>query len=191
MAVMDHEKIDRLATKAKTGDKEAFSEIVRMMTNDLVAMTSRMTGSVDSAKDLTQDTFIAAWKSLSGFRSESRFASWLYRIAVNKTLNFLRRQAHSPVITGEVADNFELEKGAYGARSDREIEQKQLKAEVLEFMQSLPSRQRLAFELRFYKQYQFDEIAEITESALGTVKTNYRQAIIKLRAFAKSRGWQE
>lgn len=191
MADIDHEKIDRLATKAKTGDKEAFSEIVRMLTNDLVAMTSRMTGSVDSAKDLTQDTFIAAWQSLSGFRSESRFASWLYRIAVNKTLNFLRRQANSPVITGQVADNFELEKGAYGARSDREIEQKQLKAEVLEFMQSLPPRQRLAFELRFYKQLPFESIAEITESALGTVKTNYRQAIIKLREYALSRGWQE
>jgi RNA polymerase sigma-70 factor (ECF subfamily) len=147
-----------------------------------------MTGDRDTAFDLAQETFVSAWEHLGGFRFEARFENWLYRIASNKALNHLSR--------GSVSQTVSLEDGEAGVEAidegvspDRLLERGQLREDVLGFMASLPPQQRLVFELRFYKQMDFGEIAEATGRALGTVKTNYREAVAKLRVFAQEKGW--
>ena len=134
----------------------------------------------DTAMDLTQETFITAWEKLYNFRGDSSFASWLFRIASNKTLDFLkssdRIQSVNDVLRNEstLIDNRSVD-------PHNVLVLKELRERVLTFMKSLPVQQRIAFELRFYKQLKFKEIAVVTGSALGTVKTNYREAIKKLR----------
>jgi len=191
MVAVDHEIVEYLVRRAKEGDKEAFSKIVRMMMKDVVATTYRMTQDRESAFDLAQETFISAWQNLSGFRQESKFESWLYRIASNKTLNFLKRRSHGQTSS---IDSIPLSSMALGSNShnpETPLHQKELQSVILNFMAGLPPQQRLVFDLRFYKGRTFEEIAQITDKALGTVKTHYRQAIIKLRAFAKQRGWRQ
>ena len=100
----DHERIAELVVKAQTGNREAFSQIVRIMMNDVVALTYRMTGDRDTAHDLAQESFVAAWEKLGGFKGEARFASWMYRIVQTLWLDYKRYcpARHTPGPSGVV-----------------------------------------------------------------------------------------
>jgi len=188
MTRTDNEMIDRLVTRAQTGDRAAFSQLVRMTMNDIVALTYRMTGDRDVAHDLAQETFISAWQNLGRFRGEARFESWLYRIASNKALNHL---SSARVSRTSSLDGDAVREPVAGSGSSPEVEmqRRELKADVLAFMETLPPQQKLVFDLRFYRQLSFDEIANVTGKALGTVKTHYREAVGKLRRVALEKGW--
>ncbi len=183
-------KIEQLAEKARLGDQRAFSELMKAKMNEIVAMTYKMTGDSQAAADLAQETFIAAWKNLGSFRGDSSVSSWLYRIAANKTLNHLKKEKKYSSFDSVPDVNIQPIDHSPEDPS-RLLEKKQLREEMLDFMQTLPTQQRLAFELRFYKQLSFAEIGETTGSALGTVKTNYREAIKKLRKHAIESGWRQ
>ena len=186
MTGSDKETLEILVEKARAGDRQAFSEIVRRLMPQVAALTYRMTGDRDTALDLAQDTFVAAWEKLDSYRREASIAGWLYRIASNKTLNYIRSKARFKV------ESPASEPVASEASSSPEhlLQRKELAKRVHRFMLSLPPRQRVIFELRFYKGMSFEEIARATERALGTVKTGYREAVKKLRTLAQEEGWR-
>ena len=179
---MERTLIDQLVRKAQLGDREAFSEIVRLLMNKTIALTYKMTGNREAAADLAQDSFLSAWTNIGSFKGESKFESWIYKIASNKTLNFLKREKRyvdsNSSIEIKSEDNPELD-----------YNRQELKKNIMEFMMSLPSEQRLVFELHFYKQMTFDETAQATGKSEGTVKTLYREAVKKLRKTAFNKGW--
>ena len=182
----DNEKIARLVALAKDGDRPAFSEIVRLLMKPIVALTYRMTRDHDVARDLAQETFVTAWERVGTFRGDARFESWLYRIAYNKTLNHLdrvRREVSPDAIGDELASDV-------ASNPEASLHQSDLQADILAFAAQLPPQQRIVFDLRFYKGMSFGEIADATEKAVGTVKTHYREAVGKLRYFARERGWR-
>ncbi len=190
MASVDNEIARHLVSRAREGDSKAFSQLVRLMMNDIVALTYRMTQDGDAARDLAQEAFVAAWQALPDFREEAGFKNWLYRIATNRTLNFLKqrqRRQTEPIETlsraAPVADDV-------ASNPEKQLMLKEMRSQVLAFMAGLPDQQRLVFDLRFYKDLSFEEIADVTGRALGTVKTHYRQAVIKLREFAQQQGWR-
>lgn len=182
---VDNEENTQLVEKAGRGDRQAFSELVKRHMNAVVALTYRMTGNRDSALDLAQETFVSAWENLARFRGDSKFESWVYRIAVNKCLNYL--ETRKSVSLETVPD--EQLPVAETVAADQLLEREELRQGVLAFMATLPPQQRAIFELRFYRQMTFEEIADATGRALGTVKTNYREAVQKLREHAISQGW--
>ena len=190
MARADHEIVKYLVCRAKEGDKEAFSGLTRLLMKEVVALTYRMTQDWDSAYDLAQETFISAWENLRTFRDEARFKSWLYRIASNKTLNYLKQRSRRPVTSISAFDTNALVANSGSHNPEWQFHEKEMQKNVMDFMADLPDQQRLIFDLRFYKELSFNEIAKITGKALGTVKTHYREAIIKLRAFAQWKGWK-
>ncbi len=187
MAQESNDRIARLVEQAKRGDREAFSEIVKLVMNRVVALTYRITGNRETALDLAQDTLITAWERLEQFRGESSFLSWLMRIATNRSLNHLsravtvREQGVDPVTVEQISVST-------SSNPEKELEGVELQQSVQSFMSKLPTQQRIAFELRFYQQFSFDEIAGVTGKALGTVKTNYRESIKKLRVWMKDKG---
>lgn len=154
--------------------------------NQVTAQTFRMTGERDSALDLAQDTFVSAWENIGTFRGESNFAGWVSRIASNKSLNFIKARARRQT-TGEVSEQLP---DSTAVSPERQLFQNELADRVLEFMHNLPPQQRAIFELRFYKQLSFEEIAKTTDRALGTVKTGYREAVKKLRTMALAKGYR-
>lgn len=180
---------EQLVQLALEGNRDAFSEIMKLNMNKVFALTYKMTGDKDVAKDLTQESFITAWEKIKSFRGEGNFIGWLLRIASNKSLNHLNRaKLNIPM------DNQQLESHLQpdlNQQPDIEMEKKEIQNSVLTFMSTLPVQQRLAFELRFYKELSFKEIAEVSGNAIGTVKTNYREAIKKLREQAIEKGWRK
>jgi RNA polymerase sigma-70 factor (ECF subfamily) len=159
-----------------------------MMMNQIVGLTYRMTGDRQTAKDLAQDAFIAGWEKIGRFRGEARFSSWLYRIATNRTLNHLKARSSQTVALPD--EQSLADQGAISSRGnpERDFEKHRLRDEVAAFVSGLPEMQKTVFELRFYEEMSFDEIARLTGKAVGTVKTHYRQAVIKLREHAQQRG---
>jgi RNA polymerase sigma-70 factor (ECF subfamily) len=145
-----------------------------------------MTNDKDAARDLAQDTFISAWEKIASFQHTGSFKNWIYRIATNKTLNFLEKEKR--MVSSDNLESLQNSIESDSFTPDRRIEQSQMRQSIQEFVDTLPARQKLAFELRFYNELTFEEIAETTGNALGTVKTNYREAIGKLRQYAKSKG---
>ena len=115
--------------------------------NPVVALTYKMTQEKDSALDLAQDTFISAWENLDSFKGESRFYSWIYRIASNKSLNYIKSRSRF------VDDPGGSEQAASEVSSNPELllRRKELADKVRNFMLDLPPQQRVIFELRFYK----------------------------------------
>ena len=165
-----------LVARAKDGDRLAFDKLVKENKDKMFALTLRMTGDREVALDLMQDTFFTAYKEIGSFRGEAGFSSWLYRIASNKALNYLKRKKILSFIplTEKTSDSVSYEMPEY-------IDGEGLNKELALAVNSLPPKQKLVFNLRFYEQLQFGEIAGILNKSESTVKTNYQKAIEKLR----------
>jgi len=191
MVNANDETLERLVLRAQKGSRDAFSEIVRILMNDIMALTYRMTGDQETAKDLAQETFVTGWEKIKTFRGEAKFKNWLLRIATNKTLNYLKKASTTYEISGEQAESVLEYSTKESSTPETDLKNKQLREDVLRFMNQLPPQQRIVFDLRFYKQLSFDEISKVTNRAVGTVKTNYRESIMKLRIWAKENGWQK
>jgi RNA polymerase sigma-70 factor (ECF subfamily) len=169
-----------LIDKAKGADRQAFDELVRQNKDKMFALTYRMTGDRETALDLVQETFLTAYRELTNFRGESSFSSWLYRIASNKTINFLRRKkllSFVPLANmGSSEPSYEL--------SDN-IDNSAISSAASGAIKALPPNQRLVFNLRFYEEMSFPEIARILNKHESTVKTNYQKAVEKLQKSMK------
>jgi len=180
------ESLESLVERALAGDRRAFSEIVRQMMTRVTALTYRITGDRETALDLAQETFVSAWEKLRTYRGEAGFAHWVFRIATNKVLNHLR----STTRHSELDELHAHPDESGGPDPERQLTRKELAGRVRDFMATLPPQQRAIFELRFYKEMPFEQIAVALERAIGTVKTGYREAVKKLRAHALKEGWQ-
>lgn len=190
MVNANDETLNKLVSQAQKGSRDAFSELVRILMNDIMALTYRMTGDKETAKDLAQETFIAGWEKIKTYRGEAKFKNWLLRIATNKTLNYFKKASTTYEISGDPDTSIMEYSSVSDSNPETELKNKQLREDVLRFMNQLPPQQRIVFDLRFYKQLSFDEIANVTKRAVGTVKTSYRESIKKLRLWADEMGWQ-
>jgi RNA polymerase sigma-70 factor (ECF subfamily) len=130
----------------------------------------------DDASDLTQITFIKAWKGLSSFRKEAQLSTWLYRIATNECLNFLnkkKRRFFLPLINVEA----EL--------SEKLLQQPEIKADALELklqkaILTLPEKQRMVFQLRYYDEMKYEDMSEVLGTSVGALKASYHHAARKI-----------
>lgn len=169
-----------LIKRAKGGDRKAFDKLIMEYKDKMFGLTYRMTGDREAALDLTQDTFLAAFKDLRRFREQSAFSSWLYRIAANKSINFIRRRKLLSFVSLGEMPNLEP---SYEMNSDPDSAT--LAKAVGEGLKDLPPKQKLVFNLRFFEKMPFGKIAEVLDKSESTVKTNYRKAVEKLRAKLK------
>ncbi len=164
-----------LIQQAAAGDKRAFAALVRQTQNRVFAFIMRMTANRESALDLTQDVFVAAWEHLAEFRSEAALSTWLIQIASNKTINFLKKAGRETALP----ENYDMASSAPGP--DRDLEDKESRRRLLEEMGKLPPRQRSVFNLRFFEQMKFGEIARSLGISASAAKTSYAEAIKKLK----------
>ena len=131
----------------------------------------------DDADDLVQETFLKAWKALPGFRGESGYFTWLWRIATNEALGYLRKQKVRAALQFETLD----------ARAERIIDSDPwfdgdaAQRELSKVVAALPDKQRTVFLMRYYEDLSYEQIAEITGTSVGALKANYFHAVQKIR----------
>ena len=156
-----------------------FNLLVRQYQERLYWTIRRIVLSHEDADDLLQETFVKVWEKIDSFKGQSRLSTWMIRIATNKALNFLkekRRIFWIPLI--DVEKNLEqiLESDPY---FDGDEAEKQFQKAILK----LPEKQRVVFQMRYYEELKFTEIAEIMGLSEGGVKANYHQAQKKVKDF--------
>lgn len=178
-----------IVERALTGDAEAFGEIVRRWERRIFALTYGMLGREDEARDATQETFLAAFRNLRGFRGEAKVSSWLHRIAVNQCITRQRRAK----VRSESALEDEQEKQAerFATPVDHSpvtlVEGRQETAAVRRAINSLPVELRQVVIMKEFEELTFREIADVLDLPLSTVKsrlyTAMKQLQMRLRKF--------
>ena len=172
-----------IVERALTGDAEAFGEIVRRWERRIFALTYGMLGREEDARDATQETFLAAFRNLRGFRGEAKVSSWLHRIAVNQCIS---RQRRSKVRSESALDD-EQEKHASSfatplSHSPAHVaEGRQETLAVRRAINSLPIELRQVVVMKEFEELTFREIADALDLPLSTVKSRLYTALKQLQ----------
>jgi RNA polymerase sigma-70 factor (ECF subfamily) len=172
-----------IVERALTGDAEAFGEIVRRWERRIFALTYGMLGREEDARDATQETFLAAFRNLRGFRGEAKVSSWLHRIAVNQCITRQRRTK----VRGESALDDEEEKQSSRFATPlsfspaRVAEGRQQTMAVRRAINSLPIELRQVVVMKEFEELTFREIADTLDLPLSTVKSRLYTALKQLQ----------
>lgn len=179
--------------KAQLGDNKAFELLMLANQNQVYALALRMLGNEEDARDIAQETFLKAYRSLAAFRGESKLSVWLYRLASNLCIDFLRKKKRdntsSLSMNGEEEGNgeeYSIPDFRYAPETI--MEQKQLQELIQEGLLSLSPEYRQVIILRELFHYSYAEIAQIIEVEEGTVKSRIFRARQKLCKFLMESG---
>ena len=172
---------------AAAGDAVAFEKLVTQYEKLVYSVAFRMTGNREDALDLSQDTFVKVWKSLTFFKFESSFSTWIYRIAGNVCLDFLRRQKRTQSLTVS-EDEVQLDVPDDQHDPERMTLEQDAEAELTEALASLEPEYRAALTLRAVAGMSYQEIADALDVQPGTVKSRISRGREHLRKKLAARG---
>ncbi len=160
--------------------RQGFEKLVAQYSEQLYWQIRRMVLSHEDANDLLQNTFVKAWTNIDYFRGDAKLSTWLYRIALNECLTFLNKQQATVTISldSPEADTLlhKLESDPYFAGDDL---QKKLQKALL----TLPEKQRMVFNLKYYEDMKYSEMSAIFGTSVGALKASYHHAIKKIEKF--------
>ena len=177
-----------LVERARQGDLGAYDELVRRYQERIYATIYHMTSNHEDANDLAQEAFIKAFQALKSFKGGSSFYTWVYRIAVNKTINFLKqRRNRSQISLNDLDFNAEHDPDLVALISEktprREINLNELQEKLNAAMQKLSEPHRLVVTLHDVQGLSHEEIAEIMDCNIGTVRSRLFYARQQLQAY--------
>ena len=176
----------QLVSAARGGDLDAFEALVRLYEKRVFALTLRMCGNPEDAAEAAQETFLAAWQGLAFFRGDASFSTWLYRLASNVCIDFLRKQKRRRGLDGVSLDEEQGTAAALQVPDSRftpegELERKQLRQAVQRGLEKLSQEHRQALILRELEGLSYGEIARVLGVEEGTVKSRIARARLDLR----------
>ena len=174
---------EELVARSMGGDHDSFNQLVLRWERPIYALAYRVIGREDDARDVCQETFLRAFRALGGFKGQAKFSSWLYRITLNLCRDWIRRQRRQPVAQApEGVDLLDLATETTPAESIEDlVARRELSHAVARAMASLPDEQRTAIILKEYHGLTFQEIADLLDCPLSTVKTRLYQGLTVLR----------
>lgn len=160
--------------------KEAsYTQLVKKYQERLYWHIRRMVVEHEDTNDILQNVFIKVWKNLGEFRQESNLYTWLYRIATNETLTWIeQKKRHSSVSISGNEDVF-----AESLTAQRGFDPNKIEWRLQQAIQSLPEKQRIVFNLRYYDEMPYDEMARVLGTSAGALKASYHHAVKKVEAY--------
>lgn len=174
---------DQLILECRKGNKESFEMLVQRYHQRVYALAFRYMSNEDDAYDMSQEAFIKAYRALDKFKGNSSFGTWIYRITTNVCLDELRRRKRriSPVsidepLTNNAGDEIEKELIDPGAGVDILYEQQELGSQIQAYLNELKPDHRTAIVLRDIMDLSYEEIAEVLNCSIGTVKSRINRA---------------
>ena len=157
--------------------EDAFRELLHRYQSKIYAYVRNMVISREDADDITQLIFIKVWQNLNSFRGESKLNTWIYRIASNETISFLRKKR--PEIDFDQAQMFMVDT----LQQDESISEREIEAKLQKALCYLPFKQKLVFVLRYFEDLNYDEIAELTQTSVSALKSSYHHAVKKIEIY--------
>lgn len=160
----------------------AFDVLMRKYGEQIYWQIRKMVVSHDDANDILQNCFLKAWNNLQNFRGDAKLSTWLYKIAVNETLNFLNKnKQHAETVNGNedfsILDTLE---------SDEFFDGDELQKDFQKAIQELPEKQRLVFNMRYFDEMKYEKMSEILGTSVGALKASYHHAVKKLSSLLNS-----
>src|SRR6478672_13200236 len=167
-----------LVVSAAKGLEGGFEELVRRYQRPISGYVYRMVGDYESALDLTQEIFIKIYGSLSRYRPEFKFSTWIYKIAHNSAVDHLRRNAgrERSLVSGPDGDQYDMPVESGTLSPEQESEREERRLEIEQVVKSLPGAYRELIVLRHSQDLTYEEIVDVTGLPLGTVKNRLFRA---------------
>ena len=174
---------EELVARSIGGDLDSFNQLVVRWERPIYALAYRVIGREEDARDVCQETFLRAFRAIRGFKGQAKFSSWLYRITLNLCRDWMRRERRAPIVQApEGVDLIELAAEPEGGATVEDLlSRRELTQAVARVMATLPEEQRTAIILKEYHGLTFQEIADLIDCPLSTVKTRLYQGLTVLR----------
>ena len=175
-----------LVHSAQKGDTSAFGQLVEAHQSKIYTLCYRMTGNAEDAADLTQEVFLSAWRSLSRFQEQSSFGTWIYRMATNASIDFLRREKRRQVLSMTMEEDSEERQAQVPDERyspHRLLEQKEARQAVANALAALSPEHRQVLVLREMEGLSYQEIGRLLDLEEGTVKSRIARARLALLDF--------
>jgi RNA polymerase sigma factor (sigma-70 family) len=176
----DRELLDMFANQATRN--HAFNLLVQQYQRRIYFHIRKIVIDHDDSDDIMQNVFLKAYKALDKFREDSKISTWLYKIATNESITFLnskKRRAHTPMegLENTLSQNLE---------SDSYFTGNQIQMKLQQAILTLPEKQRLVFNLKYFEEMKYEEMSEILGTSVGALKASYHHAVKKIELFIKS-----
>lgn len=181
-----------LVQAARSGDQEAFARLVEANQGKIYSLCFRMTGNPEDAADLTQDAFLNAWRGLAKFSGQSAFSTWLYRLASNACIDFLRREkrrnALSMTLEDDREEDYQADLPDERWSPERELERKETHEALQAGIAALSPEHREVLLLRETEGLSYQEVAQCLGLEEGTVKSRIARARMALKDYLQKNG---
>jgi len=158
---------------------QAFNLIIRKYQKRLYWHIRRIVIDHDDADDVVQNTFIKVWKGLDNFKEDSQLYTWLYRIATNESLTFLKqKKAHLQVSFGDV--EYVL---GHSLEDDNYFKGDEIQKKLQQAILTLPEKQRIVFNMKYFDEMKYEDMSQVLETSVGALKASYHHAVKKIEEF--------
>lgn len=175
MPTEEREIIKKL--KNKRTKEEVFTHLIGIYKKPLYARLRSITGNHEDADDALQNTFVKVWKHIEGFKGDSALFTWMYRIATNEALTIINKRSKMTLV--DIDD--EERSTNYGEGPSGE----EIKNKLMEAVEALPDKQREVFEMKYFSEMKYEEMAKLTKTSVGALKASYFHAVRKIEEHLK------
>lgn len=173
---VDETRLIEMLKEESTAHK-AFESLVDAYSEPLYWQIRKLVGNHDDTDDLLQNVFLKVWKNIHNFRGDAKLSTWLHKIAINESLNFLNQEKQKREMT---ADSGEDDYILRNIESDSYFDGNALELELQKAIAALPDKQRLVFNMRYFDEMKYDEISDILGTSVGALKASYHHAVKKI-----------
>lgn len=173
----DAELVERLRDPTTT--RVAFGDLIRLYTEPLYRQIRRMVQNHDDTDDILQNCFLKAWQNIENFRGDAKLSTWLYKIAINESLSHLERERKRQGVSIDDEEHAIVNL----IEADTQIDGDSLAQELRKAIASLPEKQRLVFNMRYYDDMKYEQMSEILGTSVGALKSSYHLAVKKIEQY--------
>ena len=161
--------------------RKAFEQVVHLYSEQLYWQIRRIVLVHDDTDDVLQNVFLKAWNNIDSFRNDSKLSSWLYRIAVNESIDFIRQRKNTS------NDIYESDAGIASALiADEYFDGDEIQARLQEAIATLPEKQRIVFNMKYFEEMKYSDMSDILGTTVGALKASYHIAVNKICDFLRS-----
>lgn len=159
--------------------RSAFGKVIEHYSEQLYWHIRRMVIDHDDANDVLQNTFIKAWTNIDNFRGDAKLSTWLYKIAINESITFINKKKVQNNISLDDDDSFLTN----NLEADKYFDGDEAQLKLQRAIATLPEKQRLVFNMRYYDEMKYEDMSEILGTSVGALKASYHHAIKKIETF--------